>query len=189
MRFKMPKLSKHIFILLIIFVIQISLPSLTAWSYLKITDYNINKKNDPDQIIYHSGEYIPIFSKHVNLNNGWQNETKELTNYYIVIVKKNGTFIDEVYYTKNGREEALRYQGNRIIEHSTNKDYPSDSLLILPFIAMGILFIGIVKYHFRTGTYTTVANLFYDFTEDEKVLRLYSFGMIIIAILSMIIKG
>lgn len=179
---------KHFLVLLIIFIIQISLPRLTAWCYLRITDSNIQNKFDSDQTIYHSGEYVPIFSKHVNLNNGWQNETKELSSYQIVIVRKNVDFTNEIYYTKNGRKETLQYRGNKIIEHSTDKDYPADSLLILPFFALGMLLIGIIKYHFRTGTYTTISNLFYDLNEDEKIFRLYGLGMIVITILSMVIQ-
>ncbi len=181
-------LLKHFFILLIIFIVQISLPSLTAWSYLRIAEYNIQNNFYSDRIVYHSGEYVPIFSKHVNLNNGWQDETNELVDYCIVIVQKTGNFTVETYYTKNGREETLRYRGNKIIEHSTNKDYPGDSLLILPFSALVILLVGVIKYHFRTRTYTTFANLFYGLNEDESLFRLYGLVMIVITILSMIVQ-
>jgi len=181
-------LLKHFFILLIILIVQISLPSLTAWSYLRVAEYNIQNDFDSDRIVYHSGEYVPIFLKHVNLNNGWQNETKELVDYCIVIVQENENYTVETYYTKNGREETLRYRGNIIIEHSTNKDFPGDSLLILPFFALAVLLVGVIKYHFRTGTYTTFANLFYDLNEDECVFRLYGLGMIVITILSMIVQ-
>ncbi len=181
-------LLKHFFILLIIFIVQISLPSLTAWSYLRIVEYNIQNNFYSDRIVYHSGEYVPLFVKHVNLNNDWENEIKELISYYVVIVKKNGNFTDEIYYTKNGREEIVRYRGNKIIEHSTNKDYPADSLLLLPFFSLAILLIGAIKYHFRTGTYTTFANFFYVLNENESIFRLYGLGMIVITILSMIIQ-
>lgn len=172
--------KKHLLILILIALLQFFLYDIVAWLYLKNIEHTIEDIVNKNDVIYSAGEYKPFFERNNISNNGWEKAFNNISNYKFAIIREEGGYLEEIYFTKKGTKEIFKYNGNKIVYHSTEEDYPSELSMIFVYVALLLFGIGVIHFHLRNGSFWTFNVFRYERIDCEKILEFYGAGIGII---------
>lgn len=159
-----------------------------AWVYLKKIQNSIKVIAANQDKIYVDGNCRPLFQKYPTVNKGWGDELDEIKDYKFAIISSKNNHTEEIYYTKIGSKEKLIYNGNKLISHNIEEDFPRKSILFLPGITLILFMIGAITFRLRIGSFNMIDALRSELKPLEKIISLYGLGTIFITCIIMFMK-
>jgi len=160
----------HATIVAILLLIQFFILDIYGFFYLRHVINKNSVANSSIGTLYRKGEYVPVDSHEVP------------PDYKVVLVKRKGELIEEIYYAAKGQERIIDFLNGKWQRSSDGNIGALIVFLFLPLCGFILFSSAILRKAARTGTFFTWQLAKYPYDRFERICFIYGIPLHVSAI-------